>query len=84
MGINQGNFARYFELMDELDESDKIKLIIAGECGYTVESAAEDLDRLEIDINEEDSYRDLAMNFVEEGLFGEIPEHLASYVEVQT
>ena len=49
-----------------------------GECGYDTDSDPDDLD---IDLYEIDSLKDLAEQFVEEGLFGDIPERIACYLD---
>jgi antirestriction protein len=36
---------------------------------------------LDVDVYEMDSLRDLAQHFVEEGLFGDIPERLQYYID---
>jgi hypothetical protein len=82
LDINQSNFEAFFEKTEDLDEFDKIKLIIAiGECGYSFDLAEDDPEDLDIDIYEIDTLRELAEQFVDEGLFGEIPEHLQHYID---
>ncbi|MEM8497828.1 MAG: antirestriction protein ArdA [Pseudomonadota bacterium] len=79
--ISQANLAQYFACVDEWEEWEKIHVIIAvGECGYdfNADTQASDFD---ITIYEEDSYRDLAFRFVDEGLFGAVPESLVSYID---
>ncbi len=79
--ISQANLAQYFACVDEWEEWEKIHVIVAvGECGYdfNADTQASDFD---ITIYEEDSYRDLAFRFVDEGLFGNVPESLASYID---
>ena len=82
VGIHQGNFGAFFDAVDELSDGDKTKIIIAvGEAGYQFDLGSDNPDRLEIDLYECDSLRDLAMQFVDEGLFGEIPERIRFYLD---
>lgn len=81
-GLNQVNLSRVLDAIDEWDEHEKIRFIIAvGECGYDAEAAADDLDGLDVDIYEEESLRDLAERFVEDGLFGDVPEAFRFYID---
>jgi len=81
-GLNQVNAARYFEVIDEWSEDEKQRFIIAaGECGYSFDPASVDPNDFDVDIYEADSLRDLAEMFVEEGLYGDIPQHLAFYID---
>ena len=82
LGINQATFALFLEKVDEWDDSQKKKIIIAvGECGYSVDLNSGDPDDFDIDLYEMDSLRELAEYFVEEGLFGEIPERIRFYLD---
>ena len=81
IGINQANFRRFFELCEDLEDHEKICLFVAvGECGYGFDgkTAPDDFD---VEIYEVDSMRDLAEQFVEEGIFGHIPESLQYYID---
>ncbi len=81
-GINQCNFPDFLEKCDEWEDGEKMRFIIAvGECGFDADKASGKPYELDIDIYEEDSMRDLAERFVEEGYFGEIPESLAFYID---
>ena len=82
LGINQATFPLFLEKVDEWDDSQKKKIIIAvGECGYSVDLNSGDPDDFDIDLYEMDSLRELAEHFVEEGLFGEIPERIRFYLD---
>lgn len=82
VGINQANFRHFLEATSEWDDHDKTRFIIAaGECGYSIEPDSADLDDIDLDIYEEDSLRDLAFQFVDEGLFGEVPESFRFYID---
>lgn len=81
-GLNQANLARFFEVADDWSDDQKRRFIIAvGECGYTFDPASVDPDDFDVDLYEADSLRELAEQFVDEGLFGEIPPHLAHYID---
>ncbi len=77
--INQANIARFIALADEWDDDQKTRFIIAvGECGYNSDCDPDDLD---IDIYDIGCLTELARQFVDEGLFGDIPENIASYLD---
>lgn len=80
--LHQGNAARFLELVDEWHEDQKAKFIIAvGENGNSFDLDKDDVDELEIDVYYDMSMRDLAIHFIDEGLFGEIPKAIASYID---
>ncbi len=82
IGINQVNFAKFLECTEEWEDHEKIRFIIAvGECGYSFDLQTDNIDQLEIDIYEEDSMKELAVRFVEDGLFGEVPEAFQYYID---
>jgi hypothetical protein len=82
LGINQCNFSKFFEACNDWDEDQKHKTIIAvGSCGYTFDLNSDDPDGFDIDIYEVSTLRDLAEQFIEEGLFGEIPAALQNYLD---
>ena len=83
LDIHQGNFDAFFTACEEWNEDQKIKVIIAvGECGYSFNLYKDDSDNFDIDLYELDSLRDLAEQFIEEGLFGEIPESIRFYLNL--
>lgn len=63
------------------DERKRHYILAVGECGYSHADAWRVPDSIEIDIYPVDSLRDLAEQFVEDGLYGEIPETLAHYID---
>ncbi len=76
------NFPDFLAACNEWDESDKVKIIVAvGEAGYSFDLARGDPDRLDVDLYICDSVRDLAIQFVEEGLFGDIPAAIQNYID---
>jgi antirestriction protein len=81
-GLNQSNIGQYLEAAEDWLEYQKFAYIIAvGECGYDFDAANNDVDTLDVDIYEVSSLRELAEHFVEEGLFGDIPEPLQFYID---
>jgi len=81
IGLNQVNFARFFEITDEWEDWEKRLVILAvGECGYQFEDDTSPGD-FDIDIYEVDSLRELAEQFVDEGLYGEVPASFQFYID---
>ncbi|MCT4624027.1 MAG: hypothetical protein N4A46_10430, partial [Schleiferiaceae bacterium] len=69
IGLNQANVTRFFEIIDEWEDWEKQLVILAvGECGYQFSEETSPSD-FNIDIYDADSMRDLAVQFVEEGLY---------------
>ncbi|MFN7112851.1 MAG: antirestriction protein ArdA [Alphaproteobacteria bacterium] len=82
LGIHQGNFGQYLQACEDWHEDKKRKVIIAvGECGYSFNFATDTPDSFEVDIYEVESLKELAEQFVDEGLCGEIPPSIASYLD---
>ena len=80
--VDQVNFSAYFCACDTWNEFQKQKVILAvGQAGYKFNLGADNPDSLDVDIYELDSLKDLAEQFVEEGLFGEIPASIAYYID---
>jgi hypothetical protein len=83
-GLNQMNVFRFIELAEEWDEDDKHRFIIAvGECGYSFDPDTVAPDDFEVEIYAVQSLRELAEQFVDEGLYGEIPEPLRFYIDYE-
>lgn len=84
LGINQATICRIIELIDEWSDDQKIRAIIAvGECGYSFDADRFDPDAIDLDLYEIDSLRDLAAQFVDEGLFGYIPDNIRIYLDYE-
>jgi antirestriction protein len=80
--IHQGNFGQYLQACDDWQEDEKRKVILAvGECGYIFDFATDTPDSFDVDIYEVESMKELAEQFVDEGLFGEIPPSIANYLD---
>uniref|UniRef100_A0A2A4YZ29 Antirestriction protein ArdA n=1 Tax=OCS116 cluster bacterium TaxID=2030921 RepID=A0A2A4YZ29_9PROT len=81
--INQTNLIEFFDAASDWDDNQKTRYILAvGECGYNHDQVKDDPTNIEIDIYELDSLKQLAVQFVEEGLFGEIPERIQFYLDI--
>ena len=81
IGLHQANLSDFLTACEIWDDEQKRNVIIAvGESGYDFDPAC-DPDQFDIDIHEVDTMRDLAEYFVQEGLFGEIPESLQNYLD---
>ena len=52
-----------------------------GETSYSFELGTDSPNDFDMYIYEMDSLRDLAIEFVEEGLFGDIPKNIQSYLD---
>ena len=82
IGIYQNDIGLFFNACEEWDDYQKINVIIAaGEVGYSFDLENDDPDNSDIDIYEMDSLKDLTYYFVDEGLFGEIPDNLINYLD---
>ncbi|MEZ5814392.1 MAG: antirestriction protein ArdA [Alphaproteobacteria bacterium] len=82
LDVHQGNIHLFIDKIKQWEEWEKhILIIFAGECGYDFNLTEDDPSDFDIDIYEVDSMRELAEQFVEEGLYGEIPEHLQPYID---
>lgn len=80
--IHQGNFADFIDASENWDHTDKLIFIIAvGECGYAFDPQNVSAHNFEVDIYYVDSLKQLAEQFVEEGLFGDIPANIQAYLD---
>ncbi|PCJ08927.1 MAG: antirestriction protein ArdA [Rhodobacteraceae bacterium] len=81
IGLNQVNFGAFLECSEAWEEWEKVNVIIAvGDCGYDFDPDVSP-DHLGVDIFQVDSLRELAEQFVEDGLYGDIPESLQFYID---
>jgi len=82
LGIHQGNIAAFFQAVKEWSDDEKIRIIIAvDEAGYGFNLGRDDPGQFEIDLYECNSLRELAIQFIDDGLFGEIPKAIACYLD---
>lgn len=83
LGLYQSSIGAVFDLIDRLDDHEKKILIIAvGECGYSFDPEKDDPQAFDVDLYEGMTMKYLAEQFVDEGLFGDIPEQLAFYIDM--
>lgn len=81
-GLSQGNIELYLNAVDVWNEEDKRRYIIrVGEYGLEFDLEADDPNELDVDICHLDSLRDLAGQFVNEGIIGDVPESMRSYFD---
>lgn len=81
--VSQATISAYFEAEADWNEDQKLRVIISErEIGNPFDLEHDDPEDLDIDLYEMDSMRELAEQFVEEGLFGDIPENLANYIDM--
>ena len=81
IGLNQANLAQFFNAAEAWDDEDKTRVILAvGECGNSFDGDTQP-DDFDLDIYEGMTLRQLAEQFVDEGLFGDIPERLQCYLD---
>jgi antirestriction protein len=81
IGINQANLKQYLDAVEDWDDDDKTRVILAvGECGYCFGDDTQPSE-FDVDIYHFDTMREFAEHFVEEGLFGDIPERLQFYLD---
>ena len=81
-GLYQSNFAAFLAKAEEWEDWQKINYIIAvGECGECHDRVVDDPDQVDLTVYECDTMKELAEQFVEEGLFGDIPNHFECYID---
>lgn len=81
IGINQANLADFLVLVEKWEDWQKVNTIIAvGDLGYSFDPQ-NNPDHYGIDIYWNNSLRELAEEFVAEGLYGEIPDNLQFYID---
>ncbi|MCV6621844.1 MAG: antirestriction protein ArdA [Cellvibrionaceae bacterium] len=83
-GINQANISGYLNACDSWDDHDKTVFIIAvGEVGYSFDPDSVAPSDFDVDIYHVGSMKELPEQFIDEGLFGDIPEHLSHYIDME-
>ena len=83
LDINQATISDFFDKAEEWDTDQKIRVIIAvGECGYSFDFTNNNPEDFDLEIYEGlDSMKELAEQFVEDGIFGDIPQNLQYYID---
>ena len=81
-GLNQANVSQYFRVVEEWDKEDKIRFILAvGECGCGFDPDTVSLTDYDVDVYCLNSMHDLAIELVDDGYFGDMPENLCCYLD---
>lgn len=81
--VNQASIAAYFRAEEAWEEDQKIRVIISErEIGNPFGLEHDNPDDLDIDLYELDSLRELAEQFIDEGLYGDIPDALTWYIDL--
>ncbi len=81
IGINQANFRDFLEIAETwADETKELTIVAVGECGYDFNPSFCP-SNYKVEIFAADSIRELAEQFVEEGVFGDIPEPFQGYID---
>jgi len=82
LGVQQANIGAYLDAVEEWDRNDKLRVIIAvGEGGYSFNLGRDRPDHLDVDLYDCMSMRDLAIQFVDDGIFGTLPDSIANYID---
>lgn len=82
-GLNQATFAAFLDAAAEWEDHSKIRFIIALRKGIGFDAESDEIDALDVDIYCVETLRELAEQFVDDGLFGEIPEPLRGYIDFE-
>ena len=84
LNITQCSIEAYFNAVENWEEYQKINVIIAvGECGYRFDIANNSPDDFDVDLYQFDSMKELAEHFVDEGLYGDIPQSIQYYIDYE-
>ncbi|OJJ12981.1 hypothetical protein BKI51_02630 [Alphaproteobacteria bacterium AO1-B] len=78
----QCNIIAMMDAMATWTEEQKLKVVIAvHEGGADFDIGTDEPDDIEIDLYPDMTLQELALQFVDEGLFGDIPDHLSRYID---
>lgn len=81
IGLTQGNMAGFLDCAAQWEDWEKVEAIIAiGEYGYDFIAVPEP-EFSQIDLWGVETLRELAETFVEDGIYGDIPESLRFYID---
>lgn len=82
VGLCQYNIEAFIEAAEYWDEDDKLHVIIAaGECGCPFDITKDEPQEWQIDIYPDTDLKELALDFLNEGLFGDVPDSLQCYID---
>jgi len=80
--VNQANYSAFFDYIEEWENWEKLHFIIAvEECGYSFDYQTVSPDDFDVDIYGIESLKELAYQFIDEGLFGDIPDNITCYLD---
>lgn len=83
IGLSQATLELFFDIVDDGDVDEKIRVILAvGECGHSFDAKTCPCD-FDLEIHACVTMRELAEQFVDEGLYGVIPERLEFYIDYE-
>jgi len=83
-GLNQVNFGAFLDCAEDWDDQQKQHYIIAvGECGYSHDQVVDAPEDVDITLYQLHFMKELAEQFVDEGVFGEIPTVLVNYIDYE-
>lgn len=81
---DQTNFGDYLDACVAWSKEDKQKIIIAvGECGHIFDLCNDTPDDVDMSIYLLNSLKELAEMFIDEGLYGIIPDEIANYIDYE-
>ena len=81
-GINQANVKQYLDAAENWNDHEKQLFIIAvGEGGYHFDPEAVAPSDFDVEIYDTRNMRELAEEFVADGVMGDIPNHLQFYID---
>jgi len=83
LNVHQGTINAFLNVAETWDQHQKLKAILALIEGCSFKWEEENPDDLDVDVYVEMTMEDLARSFVEEGLFGEIPEKITYYLDYE-
>lgn len=82
LSVSQATLETYIEALDTWTDEEKVRLIIAvGEAGYTFDFESQSPDDIEVDIYPDMTLSDLAYQFIDEGLFGDLSDKILMYLD---
>lgn len=82
--VHQGNILLYLEAMENWDLDDKVKVFIfVRKLGSSFLLGEDTPDQLDITLYTLSSLEDLAVQFVEDGLYGDIPRSIWCYIDYE-
>ena len=85
LGVYQSDIESFFTACESWTDYQKIAVIIAvGECGYSFDLEQGDPDDFDIECYALDSLNELAEQFIDEGLYGEIPQNIRFYLDIDS